>query len=96
MLGSEHLGGAGRGEGQGVLVRVATHLREYRPFEEAREWAQGLGLKSMTEWREFTKSGNLPPDIPSASHRVYRDEGWAGIRDWLGTEQPAGRKKRLS
>src|SRR5262249_49966067 len=31
--------------------------REWRPFEEARAYARGLGLRSSGEWREYCKSG---------------------------------------
>ncbi len=26
-----------------------------------------------------------PDDIPSNPNKTYKDKGWAGIRDWLGT-----------
>jgi hypothetical protein len=91
----KHKGWAGMGDWLGTGT-VAPRLREFRPFNPARERARSLELKSWTEWKAFCKSGNLPQDIPAKPDWVYRDEGWAGIRDWLGTEQPAGRKKRMS
>jgi hypothetical protein len=63
---------------------VATHLREYRTFTKARQFAQSLKLKSRTEWREFTKSGKLPNDIPASPDNTYKDKGWSGMGDWLG------------
>jgi len=85
----------------------------YRPFVEARVFAQGLGLKSTAEWYLFCK-GELttadplisfypkiitpklsvrleplaykkPDDIPTYPHLVYKNEGWKGFGDWLGT-----------
>ena len=32
---------------------VATHLRKYRSFKEARAFVRGLGLKSQAEWRDI-------------------------------------------
>jgi len=69
---------------------IAPHLREYRRFEEARAFAHGLGLKSQTEWRKFCKGqlpekGTLPEDIPATPNRTYKDKGWKGMGDWLGT-----------
>jgi hypothetical protein len=64
---------------------VATHLREYRSFEEARAFVHGLGLKTGAEWLAYTVSGKKPHDIPSKPDSVYADQGWAGIGDWLGT-----------
>lgn len=34
--------------------RIATHLRKYRTFEDAREFARSQGLKSANEWRKFS------------------------------------------
>lgn len=55
----------------------------WRPFEEARVWARGLGLKSVAEWMRFTRTADMPTDIPHSPVSAYRD--WAGWGDWLGT-----------
>ena len=64
---------------------IAPRLRQYRPFLKARAFARGLRLKSSTEWRSFAKSDKLPDDIPADPRNAYRDKGWTGMRDWLGT-----------
>jgi superfamily II DNA or RNA helicase len=64
---------------------VASHLREYRPFEEAREFVHNLNLKSQKEWRDYTKSRQKPKDIPANPEGTYKQEGWKGYGDWLGT-----------
>jgi superfamily II DNA or RNA helicase len=69
--------------------RVAARLRQYRPFEEARKYVRGLGLKNLDEWKEFSKSSNCPDDIPAAPRWVYRENGWIGLGDWLGTGRTA-------
>jgi superfamily II DNA or RNA helicase len=58
----------------------------WRPFEEAREYARGLGLKDNTAWSKLSKAGKLPSDIPAGPYHTYNKKGWAGFRDWLGTE----------
>jgi superfamily II DNA or RNA helicase len=63
---------------------VATHLRKYRSFKQARAFVRGLGLKSQSQWRDYSKSGKKPADIPSNSSRTYAKTGWAGYADWLG------------
>lgn len=63
---------------------VATFLRQYLPFNKARAFARSLGLKSRTEWREYCASGKKPADIPSNPQRVYANDGWSGMGDWLG------------
>jgi superfamily II DNA or RNA helicase len=69
---------------------IAFHLREYRPFSQARQFARKLNLKSRTEWKRFCDGkmpelGRLPPDIPKYPHTVYADTGWVSMGDWLGT-----------
>jgi hypothetical protein len=47
----------------------------FRPFVEAKEFAQSLGLKSESEWKTiFCKSGNRPPDIPANPNRIYKQD----------------------
>jgi len=77
-------GWAGEGDWLGT-GRIATHLRKYRSFEQARAFVRGLELKSETEWRNYCKSGQKPDDIPAAPFRIYAEAGWAGMSDWLGT-----------
>ena len=56
---------------------------EWRPFEEAREYVRGLGLKNAGEWQEWCKSGQRPDDIPGNPYVSYKDD-WRGMTDWLG------------
>jgi Integrase repeat unit len=78
------VGWAGMGDWLGTGI-VATHLREYRSFKEARAFVQNLDLKTGPEWHTYTKSGKKPDDIPSKPESVYADHGWTGMGDWLGT-----------
>jgi hypothetical protein len=69
---------------------IAPQLIKYRSFQLARKFAQGLGLKNHYEWRAFCKDGkegnkSLPSDIPASPFRVYKNNGWKGFGDWLGT-----------
>ena len=48
----------------------------WRPFEEARVFARGLGLKNANEWASWYKTDARPKDIPTAPARFYRDKGW--------------------
>ncbi len=70
--------------------RIADHLREFRPFSEARVFAQSLKLKKVKQWIAFAQGrrpqlGRLPEDIPSSPGNTYADKGWKGFGDWLGT-----------
>ena len=75
---------------------IATHDREYRPFEEARAFANSLGLNSSSEWQQFCTSGRKPDDIPNNPERPYKKD-WKGWGDWLGTGRIANfQRKYLS
>ncbi len=65
---------------------------EYRGFEEAREFARALSLRSKEEWTLFSK-GELPGkpakpgDIPARVDKIYKGKGWSGFDDFLGTKR---------
>ena len=85
-------GWIGYGDWVGTGTQAASGV--WRPFEEAREFARGLGLRNSTEWQQYAsgKLPDLPPrprDIPSAPHmlRAYKIAGWAGYPDWIGKKK---------
>jgi superfamily II DNA or RNA helicase len=53
-------------------------------FTKARDYVRSLNLGSNTVWREWSKSGNRPPNIPGNPNAVYLDSGWISFGDWLG------------
>ena len=77
---------------------IATHKRKYLSFKKARKFAQSLNLKSSSEWKKYCKGGfpnlpHLPFNIPTSAHRTYKDMGWQGYGDWLGTGTIAPHKR---
>ena len=69
---------------------VAAVNMTFRSFEDARSFVRGLNLRSQKEWRDYCKGqlaekGTKPADIPAVPARVYKDAGWDGFGDWLGT-----------
>ncbi len=69
---------------------TATFLKTYQPFNQAREYARNLGLQSLAEWKAYCKGGyttkgTKPEDIPVCPDLTYKDDGWLGYGDWLGT-----------
>jgi superfamily II DNA or RNA helicase len=77
-------GWAGWGDWLGTY-RIADRIREYRAFKKARAFVHKLGLKSITQWQNYCRSGKKPDDIPAAPHNTYAEAGWVGYGDWLGT-----------
>jgi len=68
----------------------------WRPFEEARDFVQHLGLKSHVDWWQWSSGKthhknlpNCPVDIPSAPHTVYAKD-WSSWEDWLGKPKAIG------
>ena len=68
--------------------------RNWRPFEEARKFVRSLDLKKENEWRVYCKSGKKPADIPATPAGVYKNKGWTGMGDWLGTGYVANQKRQ--
>ena len=61
----------------------------WRPFEEARIFAQKMELNSRNEWMEYGRAGKKPNDIPANPADVYAAD-WNGWGDWLGTGRRRG------
>ena len=66
--------------------------KTYRSFTEARKYVHKLGLKSQSDWKTYCKSRKKPDDIPYSPHLIYKNKGWKGIGDWLGTGKIATRE----
>jgi superfamily II DNA or RNA helicase len=70
-----------------------VRFKKYRPFLEAKEYVNRLGIKTQREWKKYVKSGRMPNDIPSNPNLSYKNKGWIGYGDWLGTGKKANRYK---
>ncbi len=67
---------------------TAFFLKNYRPFEKAREFARSLNLKNQKEWFKFTKNKKIfPKDLPvhPGQSEQYVDK-WSGWQDFLGND----------
>jgi len=75
---------------------LGTKPKSFRLFQKARKFVHSLKLKDQKNWVKFTKSGKLPIDIPATPYRVYENEGWNGLGDWLGTNTIATSKRKFT
>ena len=57
---------------------VAPQLREFRAFEDARSYAQGLGFRNQNEWYAHAASRRKPADIPIHPTRRTGTSGAGG------------------
>jgi superfamily II DNA or RNA helicase len=76
--------------GYGDFLGIKLRIGGWRSFEEARELARKLGLRSLEQWKVFARSGKRPNDIPMAPDNVYFNIGWKGWADFLGTRNRKG------
>jgi superfamily II DNA or RNA helicase len=67
----------------------------FLPFKEARSFARSLKLKKTSEWEQFCKSGQKPDNIPASPRNTYKDDGWIGFGDWLGTGNVSVKVKKF-
>jgi hypothetical protein len=87
------------GTGRRRLSRRQGGRETWRPFGEAKRFVASLCLKSSADWYEYCSSGiegkpPRPDDIPSNPKRVYKNFGWSGMGDWLGTGTIATYERR--
>ena len=73
-------------------MKMVDKKQEWKPFEDARVFVRSLKLRGAEEWEEYRKSGKRPNDIPSNPDKIYKNDGWISIPDWLGNEPMKGRK----
>ncbi len=65
--------------------RPERNVKINRDFKSARAFVRRLNLKTGIEWKDYTRSGACPLDIPSYPNRVYSE--WISMADWLGTSK---------
>lgn len=63
------------------------------PFEQARDVARGLNLKTFRDWRLICDLKQRPADIPAWPDKEYRSSGWAGWVDFLGGQEKNKKQK---
>ena len=64
---------------------ISKSLRVYKSFNEAKEYALKLNLKSLREWVDHARSKNCPKDIPININLIYKKK-FKGWKDFLGYE----------
>ncbi|MDB2613620.1 DEAD/DEAH box helicase family protein [Chlamydiales bacterium] len=88
------LGWKGYPDWLGNTRRASPRFISYLSFAEAKTFVRSLSLKNHKEWSDYCKGkredlGEKPQNIPTHPDRAYKDLGWCGYGDWLGTDTPA-------
>ena len=65
---------------------ISNKKKDFRAYGPARKYVRGLKLKSIKEFKELKRNGNIPKDIPSKPNITYENTGWVSYSDWLGTD----------
>ena len=65
--------------------RIASQLRKYKTFIEAKKFLSQFKFKSRGEYLKFQRSDKSPDDLPNQAQRTYRDQGWLSWGDFLGS-----------
>nr|AIF19118.1 hypothetical protein [uncultured marine thaumarchaeote KM3_85_E11] len=73
---------------------IAPISKKYRSFKEARKFVHELKLESRQEWQKYYMKGKIPKDIPKHPEDTYKNKGWKGMGDWLGTGYIANRDRK--
>lgn len=78
---------------------IAPRLRRYRSFEDARRFVRTLHLTSQSQWNKYCREGirgkpKRPDDIPTNPAGKYKNKGWVGMSDWLGTGRPSPKNRQ--
>jgi hypothetical protein len=68
--------------------------RKFRTYKKAKLFAISKKVKSQKEWKKFIKNNKIPADVPKSPNFTYKDDGWKGWGDFLGTGNIQGSQKK--
>ncbi|MDC0102549.1 DEAD/DEAH box helicase family protein, partial [Alphaproteobacteria bacterium] len=69
--------------------------KEFYSFEEGRKVARKLGLKTHKEWMMYCASDSYDPQLPMQPASKYKNSGWRGVGDWLGTGKVSDNLRKI-
>ena len=59
--------------------------RNFVTFNDAKKFAKSLKLKKAADWSKYLKNNKRPSNIPWHPDTYYKNKGWNGWGDFLGT-----------
>jgi len=69
--------------------------KDFKSYEEAKNFVHGLHLKNNLEWRKYIDCSK-PNDVPYDPEKRYKNKGWIDWADFLGNRTRTFKKNCLS
>ena len=91
----KHNGWQGYGHWLGTGNVAGGNGQQFLPFKKALVYARSLKLKTMKEWKAWSKTDVRPANVPTHPEGTYKHDGWQGMGHWLGTGAVARHKQRF-
>jgi superfamily II DNA or RNA helicase len=61
--------------------------RNFVDFENCKKWFRAKNITSVLNWVSYTKKNKRPDNIPRNPQQIYKNEGWKGWHEFLGTRR---------
>jgi hypothetical protein len=65
--------------------QTSDRYKKFLNFEDARKLVHDYKFKNVAEYREWSKKGLRPINIPAKPDKTYNYKGYISWDDWLGT-----------
>ena len=72
---------------------ISRRKEKWMSFDEAKIFIQKVGLTSLAQFQEWSKSEQRPENFPSSPNKFYKGE-WTNWADFLGTKNISGGRKK--
>jgi hypothetical protein len=65
-------------------IKISTGDMVFLSHDKALRYVSQFDLQTVTEWKNFSKSGKRPINIPSCPDIYYKNKGWVDYDHFLG------------
>jgi len=72
---------------------IATYNKEYWSFKTSRDYVLKLKIDNQKGWNEYCQSGKKPAKLHPSPSKKFKNKGWQGFGDFLGTERVANHER---
>ena len=67
-----------------LKIWASVGKANWRPLNELKEYISTFNFKSVREYRDWSKSEDKSPDIPTNPNEIYKHNGWTTWGEFLG------------